>query len=71
MLFLKDGTSFGVSDYWLEGGRLHYVTMYGGANAIELEAVDIQRTVDENAKNGLTFALRPPHWQDQEAKPQQ
>ena len=71
VLFLKDGTSFGVSDYWLEGGRLHYVTMYGGANAIELEAVDIQRTVDENAKNGLTFALRPPHWQDQEAKPQQ
>ena len=71
VLLLKDGTSFGVTDYWLEGGRLHYVTTYGGANAIDLEALDIQRTVDENAKSGVTFALRPPHWQDQEAKPQQ
>ena len=70
VLLLKDGTSFGVTDYWIEGGRLHYVTTYGGANAIDLEAIDIQRTVDENAKNGVTFTLRPPHWQDQEAKPQ-
>jgi hypothetical protein len=69
VLFLKDGTSYGVTDYWLEGGRLHYVTTYGGANAIELEALDVQRTVDENAKHGVTFALRPPHWQDQEAQP--
>jgi len=45
------------------------VTTYGGANAIELDALDMQRTVDENAKHGVTFALRPPHWQDQEAQP--
>jgi hypothetical protein len=69
VLLLKDGTSYGVTDYWLEGGRLHYVTTYGGANAIELDALDMQRTVDENAKHGVTFALRPPHWQDQEAQP--
>jgi hypothetical protein len=70
VLFLKDGTSYGVTDYWLEGGRLHYVTTYGGANAIELDALDVQRTVDENAKHGVTFVLRPPHWLDQEAQPQ-
>ncbi len=69
VLFLKDGTSFGVTDYWLEGGRLHYVTTYGGANAIELDALDTQRTVDENAKNGVTFTLRPPHWMDKDATP--
>lgn len=69
VLFFKDGTIYGVTDYWLEGGRLHYVTTYGGANAIELDALDMQRTVDENAKHGVTFALRPPHWQDQEAQP--
>ena len=69
VLFLKDGTSFGVTDYWLEGGRLHYVTTYGGANAIELDALDTQRTVDENAKNGVTFTLRPPHWMDKDAAP--
>jgi hypothetical protein len=70
VLFLKDGTSYGVTGYWLEGGRLHYVTTYGGANAIDLDALDTQRTVDENAKRGVMFTLRPPHWQDQEAKPQ-
>jgi hypothetical protein len=69
VLILKDGTSFGVTDYWLEGGRLHYVTSYGGANAIELDALDTQRTVDENAKNGVTFTLRPPHWMDKDAAP--
>jgi hypothetical protein len=69
VLFLKDGTSFAVTDYWLEGGRLHYVTTYGGANAIELDALDTQKTVDQNAKSGVTFTLRPPHWQDKDAAP--
>jgi hypothetical protein len=69
VLFLKDGTSFAVTDYWLESGRLHYVTTYGGANAIELEALDTQRTVDENARNGVTFTLRPPHWEDKNVAP--
>lgn len=71
VLYLKDGTSFGVADYWLESGRLHYVTTYGGANAMGLDELDMQRTVDENAKQGNDFTLRPPHWQDQDALPQQ
>jgi hypothetical protein len=70
VLYLKDGSSFGVSDYWIEGGRLHYVTTYGGANAVDLDELDTQRTVDDNAKQGVTFTLRPPHSQDQQAQPQ-
>jgi hypothetical protein len=69
VLYLKDGTSFGVIDYWLEGGRLHYVTTYGGANAMDMDELDTQHTVDENAKQGVSFTLRPPHTQDQEAQP--
>lgn len=70
VLYLKDGTSFGVVDYWLEGGRLHYVTTYGGANAMALDELDLQRTVDENSNQGIDFTLRPPHWEDPEAQPQ-
>jgi len=69
VLYLKDGSSYGVTDYWLENNRLHYVTTYGGANAIDLDELDLQRTVDENAIQGVKFTLRPPHWKDQEAQP--
>jgi hypothetical protein len=59
VLYLNDGSSYGIRDYWLQDGRLHYVTTYGGANGTDLDRVDMQRTVDENAKNGVTFTLRP------------
>ena len=51
-LYLKDGTSFAVSDYWLADGKLHYVTSYGGDNAVDESQVDLQRTVNENAARG-------------------
>ena len=54
LLFLKDGSNFAVSDYWLSGGKLHYVTSYGGENAIDEAQLDLQRTVNENATRGVT-----------------
>ncbi|MFY9527887.1 MAG: hypothetical protein WBC04_13205 [Candidatus Acidiferrales bacterium] len=59
ILVLKDGSSYSVTDYWLESGRLHYVTTYGGENNIPVEQLDLQRTVDDNAQRGVTFTLRP------------
>lgn len=58
-LFLKDGSVYAISDYWLAGGRLHYVTNYGGENALDLSQIDLQRTVDANARRGVPFLLRP------------
>jgi hypothetical protein len=43
----------------LDAGQLHYVTSYGGENSVDADRVDLQRTVDENAKNGIDFTLRP------------
>jgi hypothetical protein len=54
---LKDGTSYGVTDYWLSGGSLHYVTNYGGENRVVADRLDLQRTVDANAANGVSFIL--------------
>jgi hypothetical protein len=59
LIYLTDGTNYEVSDYWLEGGRFHYVTSYGGENAIDIGQLDLQRTVDENWRRGITFSLRP------------
>jgi hypothetical protein len=59
LLYLKDGTSFAVSDYWLADGKLHYVTSYGGDNAVDESRVDLQRTVNENAARGVDFTLKP------------
>ena len=59
VLYLKDGSSYAVTDYWLADGKIHYITSYGGENSVDQSALDLQRTVDENAAQGLTFTLRP------------
>jgi hypothetical protein len=59
VIYFKDGSSYGVRDYWMDAGQLHYVTSYGGENSVDADRVDLQRTVDENAKNGIDFTLRP------------
>jgi hypothetical protein len=59
VLYLKDGSSYAVTDYWLADGKIHYVTSYGGQNSVDQSALDLQKTVNENAAQGLTFTLRP------------
>jgi hypothetical protein len=59
LIYQKDGTIYAASDYWISGGKLHYVVNYGGEGEIELDQVDLQRTVDENAKFGVQFVLKP------------
>jgi hypothetical protein len=45
--------------YWLDAGKLHYITNYGGESLIDITQLDLQRTVDENAQRGGSFTLRP------------
>jgi hypothetical protein len=58
-LYLNGGTVYGLRDYWFAGGRLHYITNYGGENAIDIDLVDLQKTVDENALRGVNLTLWP------------
>jgi hypothetical protein len=70
VLFLKDGTVYAITDYWIADNKLHYVTNYGGENSIPLDQLDIQRTVDVNAKRGINITLRPmPQSQQQAPEP--
>lgn len=59
VIYLKDGTNFDVMSYWLDAGKLHYITNYGGESTIDMGQLDLQRTVDENARLGVAFTLRP------------
>jgi hypothetical protein len=55
VLWLMDGTVYGLRDYWFVAGKLYYVTNYGGENSIDIDRVDIQKTVDEDALRGADF----------------
>lgn len=59
VLFLKDGTVYAITDYWIADNKLHYITNYGGENSVLLDQLDMQRTVDVNAKRGVNITLRP------------
>ncbi len=59
LLFLKNGWMGSLTDYWVEDGRLHYVTSYGGEDSVPLAQIDFDRTVRLNAERGVEFVLRP------------
>lgn len=58
VIYLRDGTVYLVSDYWLSGGELHYTLSDGNEYGIDMSQVDLQKTVDVNAKRGIHFTLR-------------
>jgi hypothetical protein len=59
VLYLKDGSVYAVTDYWVADGKLHYNASYGGQNSIDIDLLDLQRTVNANAARGVPFTLNP------------
>lgn len=59
VLYMKNGAVYAVTDYWVADGKLRYLTSYGGENTIEMDDLDLQKTVDVNAKRGVDFILKP------------
>ena len=58
LLVLNNGTSHGVTDYWIADGYIEYISPDGTRSHIPLEALDLQNTVIQNAPRGLPFVLR-------------
>jgi len=58
LVYLKDGTTLAADDYWMTDGQFHYRVKYGGESSVGMDEVDMQRTVDENAKRGVRFTLK-------------
>jgi hypothetical protein len=62
-LYLKDGTVFSVTDYWVVNGQMHFTEVEeSGTKTIEqvidFEELDLQKTIDENTQRGFHFMLR-------------
>jgi len=62
-LYLKDGTVYNVTDYWLENGQIHFtIPEESGTKSVEhaigFDELDLQRTVDVNTQRGFGFVLR-------------
>jgi hypothetical protein len=58
LLQLRDGSMYGLTDYWVDGQQLHYRTTYSGENSIGLDRVDLEKTAQLNADRGVVFELR-------------
>jgi hypothetical protein len=62
-LDLRDGTVLNVSDYWVVDNQLHFMIVEEeGAKPTEevipFDALDLQKTIDENSRRGFRFMLR-------------
>lgn len=57
LLQLKDGSMYGLTRYWVEDGRLYYMTTYGGENSVPLDRVDFSKTAQLNADRNIPFVL--------------
>ena len=68
-LYLKDGTAFGVTDYWLVDGQMHFSMVEDEAtksaeHAIPLDELDLPRTIDVNTRRGFRIVFRDEPWQE-------
>jgi hypothetical protein len=59
LLQLRDGSMYGLTDYWIKDGELHYRTTYGGENSLPFERIDFEKTVQLNADRDVPFVLPP------------
>jgi hypothetical protein len=57
LLQLRDGSMYGLTDYWVKDGELHYTTTYGGQNSLAFERIDFEKTVQLNADRDVPFVL--------------
>ncbi len=55
---LKDGSIFAATDYWLEDGRLLYLSSTGAVSSVALGDLDWPMTTRLNAERGVRFVLR-------------
>ena len=63
LLFLKDGTAHGVTDYWFVNDEVHFTVLEeGGTKSAEqvigVDELDLQKTIDVNTRRGFRFVRR-------------
>lgn len=59
LLQMRDGSMYGLTEYWIEGEELHYLTTYGSDGSVRIRDIDFEQTAKLNADRGVDFVLRP------------
>ncbi len=59
LLQLRDGSMYGLTDYWVKDGELYYTTTYGGQDSVPFARIDLEKTMQLNADRRVPFMLRP------------
>jgi hypothetical protein len=59
LLALKDGTIYAATDYWLEDGRIFYVSSTGVQYSMAVRELDWEMTTRLNAERHVKFVLEP------------
>jgi hypothetical protein len=67
-LYLKDGTGYGATDYWVVNGQMHYSMAEDdptkpAEHVVPLDDVDLQKTIDVNTRRGFRMVFRDEPWQ--------
>jgi hypothetical protein len=62
-LYLKDGSVYNVTDYWLVNNQLHFTTLdvsgtKWNEHTIDFDQLDLQKTVEVSDQRGFRFVLR-------------
>ena len=57
-LILKDGTGYLARDYWVESGKLQFLTLDGERKMLPLSRMDLDETVRLNQERNVTFVIR-------------
>jgi hypothetical protein len=67
-LYLKDGTGYGVTDYWVVNGQMHFSLAEDdpakpAEHVVPLDELDLQKTNHVNTRRGFRMVLRDEPWQ--------
>ena len=67
-LYLKDGTVYSVTDYWLVDGQLHFSMFEDdptkpAEHVIPYDQLDVQKTTYVNSRRGFRMVARDEPWQ--------
>lgn len=57
LIAFKSHTIYSVTDHWLEGDTLHYLTTSGAHNQASLDQIDLDFTTRLNRERGVEFRL--------------
>ena len=67
-LYLKDGTVYGVTDYWLVNGQMHFSMVEDdptkqAEHEFPYDELDVQKTIYVNTHRGFRIVFRDEPWQ--------